>query len=266
MSHIKGPRNLLAIGILIILVFFGLTSGPVTSSTASADAQRMISLYADGQKRIFGTDAHTVGQVLGRAGIKLGLHDLVEPAAGTPIGPGQFNINVYRAHPVLVQDGYQSHYATSAYDSARLIAKDAGLDLYPEDTLQTGVITNVVTDGAVGVKVVITRAWPFTVHADGKVLQLRTQARTIGAALAGAGVALGPQDTVVPAATAPLTRGLDITITRVSQAEATVTQTLPRPVQTISDPTLLKGKVVVQAAGSDGQKVLRYLIHYRDGV
>jgi hypothetical protein len=60
--------------------------------------------------------------------------------------------------------------------------------------------------------------------------------------------------------------GAEVTVTRVSQAEATVTQTIPRTVQKLTDPTLAKGKKVIKAEGADGQKVLKYLVHYQDGV
>jgi uncharacterized protein YabE (DUF348 family) len=261
------PRNFVAIGILIILVYFGLTSGHLPlSPTANADAQRMVSLYADGQKRVFATEAKTVGDVLKRGNVTLQPGDLVEPAAGTPITQGVFNINIYRGRPVLVQDGYRFYHIKSAYQNPRLLAQAAGLQLYPEDRFQTGLITNVVGDEAIGVKVAVKRAAPMTVHADGQTKIIRTQAGTVADALKTAGVQLGLKDTVSTPADAPVVRGMEVAVTRVSDVETTVTTTLPAPVKTITDPTLLKGRTVVQIPGSDGQKVAVYRVHYRDGV
>jgi uncharacterized protein YabE (DUF348 family) len=260
------PRNAMAIGLLSILVYFGLTSGHLPlSPTANADDQRMVSLYVDGQKKIFATDATTVSEVLKRSGVTLRTSDLVEPAASTAIPEGLFNVNVYRARPVLVVDGAHDFRVTSAYQSPRLLAQAAGLTVYPEDTYQTEVITDFVDDGTVGEKVVIDRATPLTIKADGKVLALRTHAKTVKQALIDSKVALGAEDTANVELTDPVVAGLSINITRVSDVELTISDVLPHATQTVNDPTLLKGQTKVQTEGSNGEKNAIYRIHYRDG-
>jgi uncharacterized protein YabE (DUF348 family) len=226
----------------------------------------MVSLYVDGQKQIFATDATTVGDILRRANVKLGSDDLVEPAAGTTVPTGQFNINVYRAQPVLVVDGVRTYRINSAYQSPRLLAIAAGLTVYPEDQYRTELITDVVQNEAVGEKVTIDRAKPLTVKVDGKVRIIRTQADTVGDALKDASIALGLKDTTSQPLTDPVLPGLNVEVTRVSEAVATITQALPRSTKTVTDPTLLKGQTKVQTEGSDGQKTLTYRIHYQDGI
>jgi resuscitation-promoting factor RpfB len=215
---------------------------------------------------LFSTDASTVGEVLHRTGIKLGPNDLVEPAASTVMPPGPFNINVYRAHHVLVVDGSHSYNVDSAYDSPHLLAEAAGLTLYPEDKYQTQVIINIVKADAVGEEVMVQRATPFSVQVDGKTDNLRTQAKTVGAALKDAGILLGAKDTVSQPLTAPVLAGTNIQITRVTDALVTLTQVLPAPVQTVTDPNALQGLTTVTQAGTNGQKTVVYMIHYRDGV
>jgi uncharacterized protein YabE (DUF348 family) len=226
----------------------------------------MVSLYVDGQKRLFATEGTTVGEILDRAGVKLNAHDLVEPDAKTEVPAGQFNINVYRARPVLVIDGGQSHQVRSAYQSPRLLAEDAGLNVYPEDDYKFEVIRDVVANNAIGEKVSVVRAKPFTVTVDGYTRTLRTQAKTVGEALAGAHISLGIKDSVSQPLDAPMVAGAGITITRVSEALATLTETIPRPVKTITDPTLLKGQQSVRTEGADGQKTITYRIHYKNGI
>jgi uncharacterized protein YabE (DUF348 family) len=260
------PRNILAIGILIIIVFFGLLSGhlPLTPA-AHADSARMVSLYVDGQTRVFGTDATTVGEILNRADVKLGANDLVEPTADTAVPKTMFNINVYRARPVLIVDGYADYHISSAYQSPRLLAEAAGVSVYPEDAYNTEVITDIVDAGAIGEKVTIKRATPFVLHADGKIRTVRAQSNTVGGALAEAKVAIGPNDTLSSGPTDSLIPGMDVSITRVTEVVTDVTEKLLRPVQSSSDPNMLKGQTVVKAEGSDGNKVVTYRIHYRDG-
>ncbi len=261
------PRNLLAIGILISIVSLGTSTGRLPlSAAADADSQALISLYADGQQRLFATDAGTVGDVLRRANVKLAKQDLVEPAVSAPVPKGQFNINVYRARPVQVVDGLQTHNFSSAYQSPRLLALAAGLIIYPEDQFRTEVISDIVDSSAIGEQVVVTRAKLVTVNVDGKVRAIRTQAPTVGAALKGVGVALGAQDTVSVDLAHSVTPGMDVSITRVSEAVATLTQTLPRTVKKIADPAVLAGQTSIKAPGSDGQKTVTYRIHYKNGV
>lgn len=261
------PRNLLAIGILISIVSLGPASGrlPVTAG-ATADSQALISLYADGQQRLFAADDHTVGGVLRRANVKLSPSDLVEPAVTAPVPRGQFNINVYRSRPVLINDGAKVHHLRSAYQSPRLLALAAGLIVYPEDRFRTEVISDIVGAEAVGEKVTIDRAKPVNVKVDGRAMVIRTQAATAGDALKGAGVVLGAQDAVSVDLKNPVTPGMTVGITRVSEAVVTLTHDLPRPVKTIQDPTVLKGQSTIKTPGSDGQKTVTYRIHYQNGI
>ncbi|HEY2003683.1 MAG TPA: ubiquitin-like domain-containing protein [Candidatus Saccharimonadia bacterium] len=226
----------------------------------------MVSLYVDGQKKLFPTTATTVGDVLSRSHVTLGQSDLVEPAAGTAMSGGQFNINVYRARPVVVVDGVHSYHIHSAYQSPRLLALAAGLTLYPEDNYHTEIITNIVQNDSIGEKVTVQRATPLDVQVDGGVRHLRTQASTVGDALKAAGISLGLKDTISTSLSTPVISGMTVNITRVTEAVVTLTQTLPRPVHTVTDPTMLKGQTAVQQEGSDGQKTTTYRIHYQNGV
>jgi uncharacterized protein YabE (DUF348 family) len=226
----------------------------------------MVSLYVDGQKRLFATSETTVGDILRRAGVKLAPTDLVEPGLTAAVPAGQFNINVYRARPVLVEDAGQPHLLSSAYQSPRLLARSAGLTVFPEDEYRTEVITNFVANDAIGEKITLKRAKPFVVSVDGRTRPLRTQAKTVGDALKDAHISLGIKDTVSQSLTAPLAPGATIGITRVTEALATLNQTIPRPVKTIVDPTILKGQSSVKTEGADGQKAIMYRIHYQNGV
>lgn len=260
--------NLVVIGLLIGASNLSLSSGRLKwAPTAAADADRLVSVYADGRKILFSTNAPTIRGVLEQAGIAVGDHDLVEPGLDANLPPtGPYNVNVYRARPVLVADGLKSYWVVTAFRSPRLIAGAAGLTVYPEDDLSTSTITNFVDAGLVGEQVVIKRAVPFTVKVDGAVRNLRTQATSVGGALEAVDIALGPQDTVKPSVSKTLVSGSVITITRVSEVVATVTQTVPRQVKTIPDPKALKGTSRVQDPGADGQKTTTYKIHYTNGV
>lgn len=252
---------------LILTVVLGVGSGHLPISPAvHADSQKVVSLYADGQKRVFTTTVATVGDVLTQANVALAKGDLVEPAASAIIPKGFFNINVYRARPILVTDGTKAYDIQSAYQNPRLLADAAGLKVYPEDKFKSRVITDFVGAKAVGINVKIIRAQLMQVQLDGKTIVFRTQAKTVGAALAGASISLGLKDTISVPANYPVVSGLTVVVTRVSDIETKLTEVLPRTVKTVTDPELAKGVTRVQSEGSDGSKTALYRIHYRNGV
>lgn len=233
---------------------------------AQADASRIVAVYADGAKLVLSSDAATVGELLQRAHIELAPGDLVEPAATQAITGNYMSINVYRARPVTVVDGAATYHILAAQRSARLLATAAGLHVYPEDTVKLDTITNFVADGSVGDKVTITRAIPFSVTADGSTRQLRAQGTTVADALKAADISLGVKDQLSVPATAPLTPGLAITVTRVSDVTTTVNEVLHYITQTTYDNTLPRGTSQIKQAGQDGHRTVTYHIVYRNGV
>ena len=260
------PRNAFAIGILLIIASFGFKSDHFqTTPSAHADSQRIVSLYVDGQKRVITTNATTVADLLRTSGVTVASADLVEPAPKTAIPDGFFNVNVYRARPIVVHDGSKTFEFASAYQSPHLLAQQAGLKLYPEDAYTMQVVTDVADPTQIGVQVQVKRAVPLIVHVDGHDDAIRTQAHTVGTALADAGVKLGLKDTVSLPATAPIEPGLAVDITRVADVTTSVTDSLPFATKTIIDPTMLVGQTTVKTAGVNGSRTGIWLIHYQNG-
>lgn len=233
---------------------------------ALADTRKVVSITADGQNRIVTTDVRTVGEVLSRAGVALGKHDLVEPSVSTALPSGFFNINVYRSQPYNVIDGNTSTITASAQQSPRLIVTDANIKLYPEDNVTIKPVDNFLTDKVVGQKVIIDRAVPVQVMVDGSTRQVRTQATTVLQLLQSQAISLGAKDTITPDLTSGVVPGLTIKVTRVAEVVVTKTETIPFKVKTVDDPSLSKGTSDVQTAGSNGSQQVTYRIHYRDGV
>ncbi len=253
--------------VVIIITVYGLSSGLfLAKNQAFADASRVVSVYFDGDKRVISTDANTVGEAINRAGVDLGPDDLVEPAADTKLPQGYFNINVYRARPVVVVDGAKSYQLRSAFQSSRLIVTAAGLITFPEDTYRSEVVTNFVGDGTVGEKVTIIRSKPLQINVDGKNMLVHSQGPTVGDVLKEKTVSLGEKDTIAPDLSTLVTPGLVITITRVAEVETKVLEVITRSSQTLPDPSQPVGFNKVKTEGSDGKRTVTYLIHYRNGV
>ena len=252
---------------IIIVVTYAILSGNLpTTQRAYADSAKVVSLYADGQKRMFTTDAATVGDVLSRTNITLGSHDIVEPAASTPIPSGFFNINVYRARSVLVVDGINSTVVQSAHASPHLIAEDAGITTYPEDTYTEEFVTNFVGDGTVGEKITINRAKLVTLTVDGSTKTLRTQASTVGEFIKSAGIAMGEQDNASVPLNQDIVPGMSLIITRVSEVTVTKKESLSFSTKQVKDPNMYVGQTQVTQAGVNGSRDVTYHIRYNDGV
>ncbi|MBI2912946.1 MAG: G5 domain-containing protein [Chloroflexi bacterium] len=66
------------------------------------------------------------------------------------------------------------------------------------------------------------QAVPFTVHEDGFAFNQLSSHLTVGQALAGLGIALGPADILSPRSTAPLSAGLHVYIQRASRIDLRV--------------------------------------------
>lgn len=231
-----------------------------------ADSQHIVSLYVDGEKRIVTTDAPSVGEVLRRTGIKLSQGDLVEPGGSTKLPAGFYNINIYRSRPVVVLDGKYTYRIQTARQSSRQIAADAGVTIYPEDQVDSGMVTDFISDGGVGNRLVITRALPVAIKVDGKIINLRTQAKTVKQLLVAKGIILGEADQVRPSLDSGIVPGLRIGVTRVAEAVVVTPKVLARPIQTVLDPNMSKGSSKIQQEGSDGHEVVTFKVQYRDGV
>ncbi len=257
---------MIVLGLLVASTAWGVSTGHLPISPVASADTRVVSLYADGEKKIISTDAVTVGDVLQRANVTLAQGDIVEPSADTKIPQGFFNINVYRSKPVTIVDGNKSYHLQSAYSSPRLLAESAGIKTYPADRYKSEVVTDFVDQTDIGIKLTIERSIPFSVTVGGTTTDYRAQPGTVAEALASAGVALGQQDTVSAPLSSPLEANMNLVITRVSVVETTVDQVLPAPSQTVEDPTQPIGYSAVQTQGTDGHQTVKYRIHYANGI
>ncbi len=112
----------------------------------------------------------TVGGVLGLLGVGL-------IRSGSPL--------------VVEVDGQRYELLTHAATVGEALRR-SGFDLYPEDRVLPG-LESALEPGAI---VLVERAQPVELHADGQAHQLRTHAMTVGQLLADAGVGVGLSDEI----------------------------------------------------------------------
>lgn len=195
-------RGLMIIAALVLLT--GLAAGYEASLTT-------VTLTVDGEIRQVRTHQETVGALLADAGIALQPEDDVEPNPDVVLSEGM-SVIVSRARPVeIVTDGRRWQLHTRATHIGQIL-DEAGLSLGPHDRVTTEETPN--PDGASGLRLVIDRAIPVTLHEDGHEVTLQTTARTVGEALQEAGITLYLADRVEPPQGEPLSTGMHVYLER----------------------------------------------------
>ena len=137
----------------------------------------------------------------------------------------------------------------------------AGLSRGGRDRLSTPADARLVR----GLRVTLDRGVPVTLVDGGRASLVRSPRGTVAEALAAEGVALGPLDEVTPDPSAVIRAGDTVRITRVSEVEETVRESVPFPVRRVDDATLDRGREVVATAGQAGEIVNTYRVRIVDG-
>ena len=204
------------------------------------------------------TNEQTVGALLKKLNIVLNSGDVVEPNLATAITQDNFRVNIYRAVPVEIINGGQQIFAFSAQTTARSIAEQSGITVYPEDYVYLQPVTNFLVQPTIGEQVIIDPATPVNLNVYGTQTLVRTHASTVAGLLQSDRISLGSNDTVQPAMTTPLTTDTQVFLIHHGTQIRTVKQTISMPVQTIQDNSLTFGTSAVRQQGSPGVELLTY--------
>ncbi len=242
---------------LFIITMFGIVVFGAGMTVGPNDS-RIVNIYADDTKQTLPTRAKTVEELLNKVNIKINEGDIVEPSVDSTIVNDNFSINIYRARPVMIVDQDRQVVINSADQSPRIVARKAGIVVYPEDNLIPEVPENLIEEGIVGDRYIVDRATPVTLILYGSVSGVRTQTKTVGDLMKEKNISVSSSDVVAPSADTQLRPDMKITITREGQQIATVEEEIPAPVEYVDDASLTKGTTVVKEDGMSGKKVVTY--------
>lgn len=224
----------------------------------------VVFLFDNGKKQTIDTKAKTVGELIQRLPLQLIPEDVVEPSADTEIVEDNFRINIYHARPVTIVDGTNKTVTLTAQKSARVVAQAAGFKVNPEDIASFA--QGDIAQNVIGEKVVVARATPIMLNLYGTQVPSFTQARTIETMLSEKHIKLDNGETVNPVPNTPITPNLQIFILAKGSQVITTEETIPAPVQSVSDITLSFGTKVIRQQGSPGKQAVTYLITQQKGV
>lgn len=259
----KRPYLVPVVGILIAaLVVIGLTvlrSGPTVRPSGS----HVVFLFDSGNKQTLDTQAATVGDLVKRLPLHLINQDVVEPSLDTPIVQDNFRINVYRARPVTVVDNGVKTVTVTAQKSPRVVASEAGVQVYPED--KASFAAGDIRNNTIGEEVLIDRATPIQFNLYGTNLAIRTRSATVADLLKEKNVSLTKDDTLTPSLATPITPNMTVSVVRNGTQVTTVEEPITPPVQYVDDASLSLGATAVRQAGAAGKKAVTYQIVTQNG-
>lgn len=251
---------------LILLSFITMAAWVVLGSqTLGPDDAHVVQLSVDDKKQTVPTRATTVQDFLTRANVSLQDGDVVEPATDTAIDDDNFRINVYRARPVTIIDGGKRIQALSAATTARSVAAQVGIEVFPEDILKQEASSDVLRDQVIGDKITIERATPANLNLYGTPVLIRTHAKTVQELLKEKNITLASGDTVQPAAETPITPNIQVFVTRFGTQITTVEEPIAMEVETIEDASLSFGARAIRQKGSAGKKLVTYQLELQNG-
>ena len=253
-----------AFAVLLALAVF-LITGRVGAVDSSTNTGHLVTFHDRGTQIVISSNAETIEQALTEAGITLDSSDAVEPAAGEKLVAKEYDVNIYRARPVIVVDGTTRQKIVTPYQSAKQIAKSAGITLYDEDTTVLSRTNDIVSEGA-GLRLTIDRATPFNFTLYGKTTLARTQAVTVGDMLKEKGIVLGQDDRVSPDTSALISPASNIRVWREGKQTITVDEEVNFAVETIQDGDQYVGYHAVKTPGVKGSRSVTYEVLVQDGV
>ncbi|MFF8958910.1 ubiquitin-like domain-containing protein [Streptomyces sp. NPDC014894] len=248
-----GLRRLVPRALVVVFLAGG------TSAFVAGD--KAVRLTVDGEPRTLHTFADDVRELLADTGVDTGVHDVVSPAPGEELTSGDDVVVRYGRPVALTLDGERRRMWTTARTVGGALrelgvrAQGAYLSASPSAAIsRAGLALDVRTERTV------------TFMADGHERVIRTNAATVGEALAQAGITLGAQDTTsVPAAGFPRD-GQTVTVMRITGTREVREEPIPYDVVRVEDATLFEGTEIVVRQGRPGARRLTHELRTVNGV
>ncbi len=233
--------------------------------SASGQGERVVTVFDGEVEQTFVTTAVTVQEALQRVNITINEHDAIEPQLETELVAQNYNINIYRARPVMVIDGETRLNVMSPHKSARQVAEKAGLELYAEDETAIERVSSIESESIATQKIIVDRAKPFQIVLYGKKSDIRTQAETVADFMKEKNIILGPADGVSMTVDRPIVAGMLLEIWRDGKQTITEEQDVAFPVRQIQDRDREIGFKEIKTAGKNGRRAVTFEIDMRNG-
>lgn len=259
------PLGTLVVAAFLLVSFVIVSMSGVTHATTGGDSEhgRLITIHDRGSEKIIVSQAATIGDVLKEANVILDSKDAVEPSVNEKLVASNYQVNIYRARPVIIVDGNIRQKIMTPYQTVAQITANAGIVIYPEDKTTIDRVDD-LSEGA-GLQLTITRAVPFSFTLYGKTAIARTQGKTVGDMLIEKGIKLSSDDRVVPSQNTLITDGLAVRVWREGKQTISVDEDVDFEIEKIQNADQQVGYLDITAPGSKGLKSVTYEVIIQDG-
>ena len=251
-----------SLGFLLLLNIFAVAGK--NSAKATGQGNKILTVFESGQKISFKTNAKTVQEALKAQKINFSKEDSVEPGLDEELTGAEYSINIYRAKPVVIEDGELKTKILTAAQTPRQIAEKAGLNVHNEDKLAFEESGNILEDGSINT-LKITRAKEISVDLFGKTESFRTQAKTVEDFLKEKKIVLGKDDGISIDLKTQIANGLNFRIWRNGKQTLTVEEPTDFQTETIQDANKDSGYKEIKEAGEKGTKSVTYEVEMQNG-
>ncbi len=231
---------------------------------APASGERLITIHDRGNETGFITSATTLRNAFSEQHILLDKNDLVEPGLDDQLVGNNYEVNIYRARPVVIVDGATKQLVMTAYQTPKQIAAQAGIVLHDEDSAQLELTNNLLADGA-SERMVVDRATAVKLVLYGKDDTVYTQTTSVSDFLKEKSITLAKGDTLSVHSQAAITPNMRIEIWHNGKQTVTREESIEAPLREIRDADQPIGYQKVKAAGVAGKKLVTYEIVMKNG-
>ncbi|MFE7130321.1 ubiquitin-like domain-containing protein [Streptomyces sp. NPDC057638] len=239
---------------LVVAFLAGGTSAFVASDKA-------VTLTVDGVPRTLHTFADDVHDLLDSEKVAVGAHDIVAPALDDALASGDRVVVRYGRLVSLTLDGERREVWTTARTVDGALRQ---LGVRAEGAHLSASRSSAI--GRTGLALAVRTERTVTFLADGRTRTIRTNAATVGEALAEAGIALhGRDSTSVPPSSFPRD-GQTVTVLRITGSRKVVEEEIPYAVERTEDPGLFAGTESVDRQGRPGARRVTYELRTVNGV
>ncbi|MCV7255433.1 transglycosylase family protein [Mycobacterium hackensackense] len=249
----RSPALRLLVGALLLTLVF--------AGGVAVASHKTVTLTVDGAPITVTTMKSKVIDVVRENGFTVSDRDDLYPAAGTPVHDAD-NIVLSRSRPVQISlDGQNSK---EVWTTASTV-QDALAQLSLTDTAPAAA-SRATRLPLAGMALPVVSAKTVQINDGGTVRSVHLAAPNVAGLLDAAGVPLQQNDSVVPAASAPVVDGMQIQVTRLRIEKVTQQIPLAPASQRIEDASMNMSRQVVVDPGTPGVQDVTFAVATLNGV
>lgn len=259
------PLVVKGLALTVAAVVFAVIAIPQANTVNAADGdEHLVTIHDRGAVRTILTKQAALKDALREAGYTLDANDRVEPGLDKELVARDYQVNIYRARPIVIQDGNIKQLVMSAYQTPKQIAEHAGITLQDEDIASLAVTDSLIRDGA-SMVMRVDRAAPITLVLYGKKQTVYTQATTVADFLKDKEITIGKKDTLSVKTDESIKEGMKIEIWRNGKQTITRDESIDFEVKQIEDGDRPVGYTKITEPGVKGKKTVTYEVIMKNG-